>query len=150
MTTLYKRANGLQMRMLRIVSGAVLNAAHAHPEVVVDKRFARSVSKRAVGTLSAQFADVLATSGTAASDNVRGQVVTPRRSSPTPVHRRWGEAHFIEPRPFSSFCQRLGQKISPMRASGDVEGVEAIRAAIHALAPLARRETSKPTSKANT
>lgn len=60
MTSLYKRANGPQFRMLAIVAGAVLNAAYHHPGKPVDKRFARSVAKRAVGTLSAQWAEVLA------------------------------------------------------------------------------------------
>lgn len=55
MATLYKRANDEQRVMLRIIAGAVRNAAHAHG-MTVDKemvRFARSVAKRAVGTLSA-------------------------------------------------------------------------------------------------
>lgn len=66
MSSLYKRATPVQLRMLRIVEGAVLNTIDAHDLgdgfLFDTKRFARSVAKRAVGTLSAQIilADVLA------------------------------------------------------------------------------------------
>lgn len=54
MATLYKRATPQQQQVLRIVEGAVKNALHAHPEGTRRPNFARSVAKRAVGTLSAQ------------------------------------------------------------------------------------------------
>lgn len=56
MSSLYVRATPEQARLLRIVSGAVRNALHAHPEVVAPNpdRFARSIAKRAVGTLASQ------------------------------------------------------------------------------------------------
>ena len=76
MASLYKRANGRQIRVLRIVEGAVKNACDAHPGRSIDKRFARSVAKRAVGTLTAAWPDVLAVSlspsETASSQVVKG------------------------------------------------------------------------------
>lgn len=72
MATLYKRATPAQRQMLRIIEGAVLNAHHAHPGCfptdgrinqrpdITIERFARSVAKRAVGTLSAQMLGELA------------------------------------------------------------------------------------------
>ena len=60
MASLYKRANPMQARMIRIVEGAVKNAFDAHPEVEDKNKFARSVAKRAVGTLTSQLGDVLA------------------------------------------------------------------------------------------
>jgi hypothetical protein len=55
-STLYKRANPIQVRMLRIVEGAVHNTLHAHKDKEVsNERFARSVAKRAVGTLYSQM-----------------------------------------------------------------------------------------------
>lgn len=71
MSTLSKRATPLQLQMLRIIEGAVKNAFDAHPEliglVLLDdrtiERFARSVAKRAVGTLSAQMPWSLAPEG---------------------------------------------------------------------------------------
>lgn len=60
MSTLSKRATPLQHQMLRIIEGAVINAHHAHPQSdITIETFARSVAKRAVGTLSAQLAGVL-------------------------------------------------------------------------------------------
>ncbi len=68
MASLYKRATKEQQQMLRIIAGAVRNAAHAHG-ITLEKNFARSVAKRAVGTLTAmaprslgsKMPDVLAT-----------------------------------------------------------------------------------------
>lgn len=67
MATLWNRASGPQYRMLKIVAGAVMNAAHAHPGRQIDERFARSVSKRAVGTISAQWVELLAAPSAAPS-----------------------------------------------------------------------------------
>jgi hypothetical protein len=79
MSSLYKRATPLQRRMLRIVAGAVINAHHAHAiHDISIERFARSVAKRAVGTLSAQMLEVLAGSTTPVTEG--GATV---RSCPT-------------------------------------------------------------------
>ncbi len=59
MVTLAKRATPSQARILRIVEGAVLNASDAHAKPR-DEQFARSIAKRATGTLTAQWPDVLA------------------------------------------------------------------------------------------
>lgn len=59
MATLWKRASPSQYRMLRAIAGAVKNAADAH-HIEVPRTFARSVAKRATGTLTAQWPDVLA------------------------------------------------------------------------------------------
>ena len=59
MTTLYKRATPSQKRMLQIIEGAVHNAMDAH-SVPRDQRMARSIAKRAAGTLSSQWKEVLA------------------------------------------------------------------------------------------
>lgn len=49
-----------QARIVKAVRGAVYNAAHAHPEWRFDPRFAQSVAKRAAGTLTAEWPEVLA------------------------------------------------------------------------------------------
>lgn len=59
MVTLAKRATPSQARILRIIEGAVLNTADAHG-FKRDERLARSVAKRAAGTLTAQWPEVLA------------------------------------------------------------------------------------------
>ena len=64
MATLSKRADARQRRLLRIIEGAVKNTIDAHPDwrEIDSKQFARSIAKRAVGTLSSQFDEVLALS----------------------------------------------------------------------------------------
>ena len=60
MSSLYNRASPQQRRILRIVEGAVKNALDAHPDQMVRPNFARSVAKRAAGTLTAAWPEVLA------------------------------------------------------------------------------------------
>ena len=145
MSTLYKRANGQQKRMLRIISGAVLNTAHAHPGQLPDLKFARGVAKRAVGTLSAQWADTLA----AKSQDVlpsgnRWDTLSPQRSRVTSLLLRdAGRSHFNPTAPFSKLCAKMSRMIGPLIAKGETEKVEALRAAIIALAPLVRKEKGK-------
>ena len=62
MVTLYKKATPSQKRILRAVEGAVKNAADGHPEWQFTPTIARSIAKRAAGTLSAQWPGVLAAS----------------------------------------------------------------------------------------
>lgn len=59
MTSLYKRASPPQARVLRIIEGAIKNVAHKSGKEF-DPRYARSVAKRACGTLMSQWDDVLA------------------------------------------------------------------------------------------
>lgn len=60
MSTLSKRATPGQALVLRMVEGAVRNASHAHPDYNIPENFARSVAKRAAGTLTAGWPEVLA------------------------------------------------------------------------------------------
>lgn len=60
MSSLYKRASARQQKILRIVEGAVKNTADHHPEFEFSPRLARSIAKRAAGTLTAAWPDVLA------------------------------------------------------------------------------------------
>lgn len=58
MVTLYKRATPSQQAILRAVEGAIKNVADCHPEYNLGPKFARSVAKRAAGTLYAQWLDI--------------------------------------------------------------------------------------------
>ena len=85
MSTLWKRATARQYRVLKIVRGAVLNAAHAHAEPI-SHSFANSVAKRAAGTLTAQWPDVLAMPHQHRQEGVkgtRGKAKAPKVSSYT-------------------------------------------------------------------
>ena len=61
MPSLYGRATPAQAKVLRIIEGAAFNAADAHG-VPRDTWMARSIAKRAAGTLTAQWPEVLAVS----------------------------------------------------------------------------------------
>jgi hypothetical protein len=79
-TSLYKRATPSQAYILRVVEGAIKNATDAHPDLIVSAKYRRSIAKRAAGTLSAQWADVLA-----AKPSESGGVtdtIAPRKQSP--------------------------------------------------------------------
>jgi len=60
MATLTKRATPRQAVVMRMVAGAVMNAGHAHPHWNISPRMASSIAKRAAGTLTAGWPDVLA------------------------------------------------------------------------------------------
>src|ERR1700676_1608974 len=62
MTTLSKRATPAQNTVMRMIGGACLNAATAHPDWEFDPRLVASISKRATGTLTGQWPEALARS----------------------------------------------------------------------------------------
>ena len=64
MTTLANRATPRQHRVMRMIEGAVRNAAHAHPEWKIPAQAAASIAKRGAGTLTAGWPDVLAAPNT--------------------------------------------------------------------------------------
>lgn len=84
MSTLAKRATPRQAMVLRMVAGAVINAGHAHPEWGISPRMARSIAKRATGTLTAQWPDVLA-APEASSEPCARTATRPRVQLPSPA-----------------------------------------------------------------
>jgi hypothetical protein len=87
MTSLYRRASPSQARILRIVEGAVKNTIDAHGDRE-SRNFARSVAKRAAGTLTAQWPDVLAASSP--SDQTAGDTMGSPRSLGAHLRKRQG------------------------------------------------------------
>jgi hypothetical protein len=119
MVSLYKRSSPSQRRMLRIVEGAVKNALDAHPRASVPHNFARSVAKRATGTLSAQLPEVLAAKKPSSRD--RAQLTKPRSrvgSPAKPIER--AAPHVWEARPagFRELHKRLGLMAGWARKAG--------------------------------
>lgn len=150
MTTLYKRATPPQQRILRIVEGAIKNAADAHEEIKVSPRHRRSIAKRATGTLTAQFAEVLAATrchGGAEdkrrSSKVAGRHFNPRRNKPedSPFRlagfevRRVGAAGDLRPLqglPLLGLAERLlWRSLKPLKEAGDAELFEAVRQVVY-------------------
>lgn len=66
MVTLAKRATPSQHKLLKIIEGAVLNTADAH-QLPRDNKLARSIAKRATGTISSQWKELLAVSAVVAA-----------------------------------------------------------------------------------
>ena len=74
MPSIARRATPRQAMVMRMIVGAVKNAADAHPSWWnYDRRLAHSIAKRAAGTLTAGWPDVLALP-LAASDSGSGLV----------------------------------------------------------------------------
>ncbi len=146
MSTLWKRASGAQEWMLVIVAGAVINAAHSHPGKMPDKQFARSVAKRAVGTISAHMPELLAANRESGEPSGSRRLSNGRRR-----HRRLstkgvetGRSESVKAAPFTALCRKLGNQKWKLRTAGDTEGLTCLNQAIAALAPMARRERGKP------
>ena len=128
MATLAKRATIRQARVMRIVVGAVMNAAHAHPGAQLNTRLARSIAKRATGTLSAQWRDVLALPLEAASEAASGCLRGPPPHSPTPLSPRSREGrrfHVLKPA-----ALRLQRHLGMMAGAArrDIHGSAALHA----------------------
>ena len=136
MTSLYKRATPSQARILRIIEGAVKNAADAHPTIEVPPRFARSVAKRAAGTLSAQWPEVLAVNlslsktangETSSSPSLVGRsqlVMATGRRAPQTARRS----------PLSTIIKQLSNMAGAARKAGQTERLEALIDALRIIA----------------
>jgi len=137
MATLYNRAGPSQRRILRIVEGAVKNACDAHGFRGAPHNFARSVAKRAAGTLSAQWPEVLAAempSDRAKAENLRP--ASPSFANPAKRAKR-GAAQLSSRTPPSTFKKlytRLGIMAGMARKSGNQERADAIADALRVVA----------------
>jgi hypothetical protein len=128
----------VQTRILRAVEGAVRNAAHAHHRAI-SVSFARSIAKRAAGTISAQMPELLAVasrpsekaeSDTPATDRPRRACGSAKRAEKGPAQVRSSRAHL------RNTWKHLTQQIKPLRladndvlANSYVEILKAISAA---------------------
>jgi hypothetical protein len=137
MATLYKRATPSQARVLRIVAGAVKNAAHAHPGVVVTDRFARSVAKRAAGTLTAQWPDVLAAGQPSDKVGADNRASAPPRRSTHQVKSCDGGERLSSYRR-SPLHHELGIRARDARKAGNAEREAAFVEALRLSAEFAR------------
>lgn len=138
MTTLYKRATAPQARILRIVAGAVMNVGHCHPEYGLTDRIARSIAKRATGTLTAQWRDVLAAQtahGFAPSQSGRGLIRVKAIRAPSQITKAAGERRTANWRsPLYQLKRDLGIKAGAARRANDVARFEALADALRLVA----------------
>lgn len=141
MATLYKRANPSQRRILRIVEGAVKNARDAHQyNTGVTDFFARSVAKRAAGTISAQWPELLAARH-APSDRAVGDsmwITPPSMAHSAKPSRRGAAQHSSRtpPSPFKLLYTRLGAMAGWARKAGHEGRASALADALRVIASV--------------
>lgn len=140
MSSLYKRATPSQARILRAVEGAVKNTTDAHPELRIGPQHRRSIAKRAAGTLSAQWLEVLAAReiNPSDSDGLIPGMMGHRRSSETQKAVGRGAANGIR----RTSLRHLRAKISyDMKRVRQEETPDYTRAMIDVLKMIAALQT---------
>jgi hypothetical protein len=125
MATLYKRASPPQHRMLRIVEGAFRDAAHVHG-LEYPEHMPRSISKRAVGTLSSQWVETLAVQTPSVGDGVA------KRAEPSQCSRlalvsgaRRGASQLTRRSPLKKIIVHLSTQLRDIKKAGQTEKAEA-------------------------
>lgn len=130
MSTLYKRATPRQALVLRMVEGAVKNTLTAHPSygTMPPERLARSIAKRAAGTLTAGWPDVLARPRVA-SDSPEGATVGPdgARSSEVATGTRGTAPHPSRRSPIRICLNTIGAATGEAFRSGNAERERALK-----------------------
>jgi hypothetical protein len=129
MVTLAKRATPSQRRIFRAVVGAVKNVSDCHPESNITPRLARSIAKRATGTLTSQWSDVLAARANFVPSESAGMSLLN-----LPGHR-WRHTSHGAPRRGPSYSRRRSPlrllwkefaiKVGEAKKNGQAEKVEA-------------------------
>lgn len=106
------RMHPSKARIARAVRGAVINAADAHPNWHLDPRLASSIAKRAAGTLTAEWPDVLA------ARLARRQE---RRSGvgSNPPSRRGASLQCGRRSPLKAVWQRLSRMVGEAKRAGE-------------------------------
>jgi hypothetical protein len=122
MATLWNRATPSQYRMLRAIAGAVRNTAHAH-RLEIPKSFARSVAKRATGTLTAQWPDVLAATVKRRQEGLRASLTTrgPRGSEPVEGLSEGDRLRLLRRSPIRALWKRYAAGMWKIKREGTPE-----------------------------
>ena len=132
MASLYKRATPSQARLLRIIEGSIRDAAHAHPEIELGPKLRRSIAKRAAGTISAQWPELLAGSAKVARQNEDGaQRHRPSSGlSKSSMASQGGGLSLVGPSPFiRKLIHFLAHDLRKLKEAGEiVRAEERIRA----------------------
>jgi hypothetical protein len=144
MSRLYTRANATQRKILRVIEGACKNACDAHPGLVISPRHRRSIAKRAAGTLTAIWPEVLAEGPSNAVPSERasgGHRADPPEagSQLTKAHQR-GRTHPLSPSPLVELRRRLTKPLSAMKQAGEHERVAAFVEVLKIIAEISEGE----------
>lgn len=133
MASLYRRATPSQARILRAVEGAVKNVSDAHG-LEFNPRHARSIAKRAAGTLSACWPEVLA--ATSPSKKAERAILLSRQPLAGPIlgspqtqvaksARKARLSAFKDAAPLRKLQQRLWKMMRAVKNEGDESRINA-------------------------
>lgn len=140
MSSLYKRATPSQFRMLRAIAGAVKNSVDAHPDwrQMPPRIFARSIAKRATGTLTAQWPDVLAAKPSTRSISGERDTCTPphRRASHRSRGREGEGLRLVRLSPLRRAWKQLSYEAGMSKRSGNLSRMALVVEALKAIAAL--------------
>jgi hypothetical protein len=141
MTSLHNRATPSQAKILRAVEGAAKNAGDAHPEWKITPHVARSIAKRAAGTLTAQWPDVLAARELSVSGGM-SLVGRGRRQAAQPLKRAGrGALRSVHGRsPIIRLRSQLARQMRDVKNSGNTERAEAFIDVLRMIAALLESE----------
>lgn len=136
-----------QQRIFRAVAGAARNAAHGHPKWKISSAMVNSIAKRATGTLTAQWREVLA-AGPSESCTAPGAVSA--HVDPTTLRRRargssGGCTQEIGLRrsPLSFLHGKIGSMAGAARKAGLVDREQALTEVLRLIADQQIRVSSK-------
>lgn len=130
------------VRIFRAVEGAVRNTAHGHPRWHLTDDMARSIAKRATGTLTAAWPDVLA-ARSVSSDGANGYVVA--ASWPPPPRRRTtasagrGASRLTRRSPLPRLWKELAKQVGTAKRAGQTERAEILIEVLRLIAKEQRR-----------
>lgn len=114
------------VRIFDAVAGAVVNTAHGHKHWRLTETMARSIAKRAAGTLTAEWPDVLA-ARTMPSDSANGLArdcwpPSARNDRTAEGGRRYGSRRS----PLFRLWQKLSNKVGEAKRAGQYERAAAL------------------------
>lgn len=105
--------------LYNVISGAVKNTVDGHPDWVVPRDFARSVAKRAAGTLAGMNPGVALAAARQSGQRKRLRMMTASENGlHSPIFK--GAAHFTMDARLLKFCQyAIEKRIANAKKSGD-------------------------------
>lgn len=123
MAEFFATATPSQKRIYRAVRGAAINVAHAHPSWGINPIIARSIAKRATGTLTAGWPDVLAARESASSGGGEVATASSRLVKVDPAKRG---ASLLQRRPLRRLWRELARQVGPLKWAGQHERAAAL------------------------
>lgn len=146
-----------QKQIYRAIAGAVRNAAHGHPNWPLRHEMARSIAKRATGTLTSQWREALAAKPSESADfslvrrkegQICGSRPTERKSKGSVAETSRVGAKRRSP--LRLLHNHLGALVKEAKHEGRTERVEALQDALRLLDRISRGEAVPPSGKSST